>query len=125
MLLGATFGIANMVVPSGGPKCVPVLGLDFSNNASILLDGTQIVQQGKIEYIQGVYIDNSSNANPLSLTMSTTGQVITAKAHTQGYYSLMVPDPPQITAQTTQTANLVIPMFFYNVPIQPQVWSTV
>jgi hypothetical protein len=122
MQLGNTFGIANVVVPPGGPKCVPTF-VDFSNAASVLLDGSQIVQQGKIEYLQGVFIDNSSNANTLSLTMSTTGQKIVAPAQSQGYYSIMVPDPPQITAETTQVNGLVIPMFFYNVPIQPAVWS--
>lgn len=122
MQLGAAFGIANVVVPAGGPKCVPT-NVDFSNTAMVLLDGQQIVQQGKIEYLQGVFIDNSANANKLTLTMSTTGQTIIAPAKSQGYYSIMVPDPPQITAATTQTNGLVIPLFFYNVPIQPGVWS--
>lgn len=122
MLLGPPFGIANVVVPAGGPKCVPT-NVNFSNAADVLLDGSQIVTQGKIEYLQGVYIDNSSNANKLSLTMSTTGQTITAPAKSQGYYAIMCPDPPQIMAHTTQVNGLVIPMFFYNVPIQPAVWS--
>ena len=123
MILGQTFGIANMVVPAGGPKCVPVQQLDFSNVASIVIDGSAIVQQGKIEYLQGVFIDNSTNLNNISLTMSTTNQVIICPKKSQGYFSIMVPDPPQIVAATTQTANLIIPMFFYNVPIQPAVWS--
>lgn len=122
MQLGATFGIANVVVPAGGPKCVPA-NVDFSNAASVTLDGQQIVNQGKIEYLQGVYVDNSSNTATLSLTMSTTGQVIKVAPKTQGYFAIMVPDPPQIVAATVQAANLVIPMFFYNVPIQPAVWS--
>jgi hypothetical protein len=121
MQLGATFGIANVVVPSGGPKCVPT-NVDFSNSAVVLLDGQQIVTQGKIEYLQGVFVDNSANVNNLSLTMSTTGQVIIVPKKSQGYFTIMCPDPPQISAATVQ-ANIVIPMFFYNVPIQPAVWS--
>jgi hypothetical protein len=54
MQLGATFGIANMVVPAGGPKCVPTL-VDFTAVASVLLDGQQIVTQGKIEYLAGCF----------------------------------------------------------------------
>lgn len=122
MLLTGTFGIANVVVPAGGPKCVPTF-VDFSNAASVLLDGQAIVSQGKIEYLQGVFIDNSANVNKLSLTMSTTNQTIIAPAKSQGYYTIMVPDPPQIVAATVQ-ANIIIPLFFYNVPIQPAVWST-
>lgn len=123
MILGQTFGIANMVVPAGGPKCVPVMNVDFSNAAQIMLDGSVIVQQGKIEYLQGVFVDNSSNLNNLSLTMSTTNQVIICPKKSQGYFTIMCPDPPQIIAATSQTANLIIPFFFYNVPIQPAVWS--
>jgi|SRR6185503_4416438 len=121
MLLTGTFGIANVVVPAGGPKCVPTL-VDFTNSAQITLDGQQIVSQGKIEYLQGVFIDNSANVNNLSLTMSTTNQQIICPKKSQGYFSIMVPDPPVIIATTVQ-ANIQIPMFFYNVPIQPAVWS--
>jgi hypothetical protein len=120
MQLGSTFGIANMVVPAGGPKCVPV-NVDFTAVASVQLDGQQIVTQGRIEYLQGVFIDNSANINNLSLTMSTTNQVIICPKKSQGYFTIMVPDPPQIIAATP--IGLVIPMFFYNIPIQPAVWS--
>jgi hypothetical protein len=101
MLLTGSFGIANMVVPAGGPKVVPTL-VDFSNAASVTLDGQQIVSQGKIEYLQGVFIDNSANVNNLSLLMSTTNQLIICPKKSQGYFSIMVPDPPQIIASTTQ-----------------------
>lgn len=121
MQLGQTFGIANVVVPAGGPKCVPTF-VDFSNAAQVLLDGQLIVTQGKIEYLQGVFIDNSANLNNLSLTMSTTQQIIICPKKSQGYFSIMVPDPPQMLAATIQAA-IIIPMFFYNVPIQPAVWS--
>jgi len=120
MQLGQTFGIANMVVPAGGPKCVPI-NVDFTAVAQVLIDGQQIVTQGKIEYLQGVFIDNSANLNNVSLTMSTTGQVIICPKKSQGYFSIMVPDPPQIIGNTT--LGIIIPMFFYNIPIQPAVWS--
>lgn len=123
MDLGPVFGIANVVVPSGGPKVIPT-PVNFANAASILLDGSQIVTQGKIEYLQGVYIDNSANVDPLSLTMSTTGQKIICPANSQGYFSIMCPNPPQITVATTQQ-NLTITLMFYNVPIQAAVWKTV
>jgi hypothetical protein len=108
-------------VPQGGPKCVP-LNVDFTAAAIVTLDGSSIVSQGKIEYLQGVFIDNSANVNNLSLTMSTTGQTLICPKKSQGYFSIMVPDPPQIQANANGV-GLVIPMFFYNVPIQPAVWS--
>lgn len=123
MQLGNTFGIANIVVPAGGPKCVPT-NVNFANAAQVQLDGQLIVTQGKIEYLQGVFIDNADNPNKLTLTMSTTNQRIICPPNSQGYFSIMLPDPPQILAETVQ-ANIVIPMFFYNVPIQPAVWSVI
>lgn len=120
MFLGPTYGVANVVVPAGGPKVVPV-NVDFTSVASVLLDGQGIVSQGKIEYLQGVFIDNSANINNLTLTMSTTNQVIMCPKKSQGYFTIMVPDPPQMIAATP--IGVIIPMFFYNVPIQPAVWS--
>jgi hypothetical protein len=120
VLLNQSFGVANVVVPAGGPKVVPVL-VDFTSVASVLLDGQSIVSQGKIEYLQGVFIDNSANINNLTLTMSTTNQIIMCPKKSQGYFTIMVPDPPQIVAATP--IGLIVPMFFYNVPIQPAVWS--
>lgn len=120
MQLPNAFGIANVLVPAGGPKCIPI-DVDFTNVASVILDGTTIVAQGKIEYLQGVFIDNSANLNNVSLTMSSTNQVIICPKQSQGYFQIMVPDPPQIIAATP--IGIVIPMFFYNVPIQPNVWS--
>ena len=120
MQLPNAFGIANVLVPAGGPKCIPI-DVDFTAVASVILDGTTIVAQGKIEYLQGVFIDNSANLNNVSLTMSSTNQVIICPKQSQGYFQIMVPDPPQIIAATP--IGIVIPMFFYNVPIQPNVWS--
>lgn len=120
MMLENAFGVANVVVPAGGPKAVPT-NVDFTVNASVLIDGSQIVSQGKIEYFQGVFIDNSANVNPVSLTMSTTQQMIICPAKSQGYFSILVPNPPQIEAATP--VGVIIPMIFFNVPIQPAVWS--
>jgi len=121
MQASQTFGIANVVVPAGGPKVVPVT-VDFTVNPQVLIDAQNLVSSGKIEYLQGVYIDNSGNVNAVSLTMSTTNQIITCPARSQGYFAIMVPDPPQMYANTP--IGVVIPMFFYNVPIQPAVWKT-
>jgi hypothetical protein len=120
--LGARFGINNVIIPKSGPACVPAT-LDFSNAATIEIDGEQVTSQAKIEYLQGVYIDNSQNAVDLTLTMNTTGQRIIAKAKTQGYYNLLVPNPPRIKADMAQQAGRTVPLFFYNVPIQASVWA--
>jgi len=121
--LSTRFGMNNVLIPKGGPACVAAR-LDFTNVAEIEVDGEQIVSRGQIEYLQGVYIDNANNAAQLSMIMGTTGQRIIAKPNTQGYYAILVPNPPKILIATTQGANQIFTVHFYNVPIQSLVWAT-
>jgi hypothetical protein len=122
--LGTAIGMNNVLIPRGGPKCVPAL-LDFSNAAEIEIDGQLIVMQQEIEYLQGVFIDNADNADTLTLTMNTTGHRIVCPPNSQGFFAMLVPNPPRIIAETTQGASQQFNVFFYNVPIQSMVWSVV
>jgi hypothetical protein len=121
--LGTSFGVSNVIIPKGGPKVVGAQ-LDFTVNSQIEIDGLSVVQNGRIEFIQGMFIDNSDNPSPLTFIMQGTFQRIVAPAHSQGYYSILLPNPPQMVANTTPAAGLVISIIFYNVPIQSQVWKT-
>ena len=120
-LSNASFGVNNIIVPKGGPKTIPAI-LDFSNTGSIDIDGELVVSQGAIEYLQGVFIDNSKNAVALTLTIHGTEQPIICPPNAQGYFAILCQNPPKMTAQTTQAA-LQIKVFFYNVPIQSIVWK--
>lgn len=122
--LGTRFGVNNVIIPAGGPATIPA-SLDFRNTARIEVDGELVVSQGKIEYLQGVFIDNADNANPLKLTMGITGQRIICPPNSQGYFAIMAPNPPRIICETPQNGNLQIPIFFYNVPIQSAIWSAI
>lgn len=117
------YGIANIIVPKGGPKAVPAT-LDFSNTGEILISGQQLIDQNKIEYIQGVFIDNKDNDVALEIEVDGIGQIIKAKGRTQGYYAIMTTNPPKMTARMTQAANRKCKVIFYNVPIQSHVWAT-
>jgi hypothetical protein len=121
--LGTRFGVNNIMVPKGGPATIPAL-LDFTNASEVEIDGEIVISNGKIEYLQGVYIDNADNADALKLTMNTTGQRIVCPPNSQGYFAIMAPNPPKILATTPQGASKKISVFFYNVPIQSFVWGT-
>ena len=121
--LAGSFGVNSVLIPKGGPKCVPAT-LDFSSVGEIIIEGEQLIAMGKMEFLQGVFIDNADNPNPLTLIMSTTGQRVIAPANSQGYYSILVPNSPRIRALTSQGAGRRIQAIFYNVPIQAQVWKT-
>lgn len=120
--LGQRYGINNVIIPKNGPATIPAV-LDFRNTAEIVIDGELVVSTGKIEYLQGVFIDNADNADALTLTMGTTGQRIICPPLSQGYFSIMVPNPPRIVAETPQGGSKVLNVFFYNVPIQAQIWQ--
>lgn len=122
--LGGTFGINNAVIPRGGPKTVRAI-LDFSNVVEILIDGQQIVSEGRIEYLQGFFVDNSDNNVTISFTMSATNQRIVVPANSQGYYAMLIPNDPKIIARMAQQNGRRVEVFFYNVPIQSHEWKTV
>lgn len=121
--IGTTFGVSNVIVPRNGPKAAPVT-LDFSNDGTIAIDTELLLSQGRIEYIQTLYIDNADNLNPLTLTCSITGQRIRVPARYQGYFPILAPNPPLITVSTNQTANLKVYVFLLNVPVQAVNWSS-
>lgn len=122
--LGTAFGVANAIIPKGGPKCVPAL-LDFGSTGEIEINGEMIVSQNHIEFLQGCYIDNSDNGVPVSFLVGVTGQRITARPNSQGYYAFLIPNPPRIVASMAQQAGRKVTLHFYNVPIQSQTWSTI
>jgi hypothetical protein len=121
--LGARFGINNVLIPKSGPACIPA-SLDFTNAGEIEIDGEQVVSTGRIEYLQGVFIDNGSIAVPLTLTCGITGQRIICPANSQGYFNILSPNPPRLVATMAQGAGRIVKVFFYNVPIQANVWAT-
>jgi len=121
--LSRRFGISNVVIPSEGPISVPVV-LDFSAENIAELQGLLITQSEAISQIQGVYIDNGDNPEALTLTVTTTRQRIIAPANSQGFYSLMTINPPDMIAETVALSGLKVTLIFYNVPIQSETWST-
>jgi hypothetical protein len=122
-VFGPPYGIANIIIPRGGPKVVP-LSLNFTDYADAEIDGEELIARGKIEFIQGIYIDNADNPNPVSITCGLTGQRTKVKGHTQGYYSVFMPNPPRFVVASTQAAGAKTNLFFYNVPIQSANWAT-
>lgn len=116
------YGIANVIIPRGGPKTVPVT-MDFTGTDGIFeIDGTVLVQNSKIEYLQTMYVDNNDNANDLTIEMSITNQRIVVPAGSQGYYSMLQPNPPKIIFTTVAGAFSIFVQFL-NVPVQPAVWG--
>ena len=89
-----------------------------AGQTSAQVDFRPLFQNLEVENIQSVYIDNSKNPAPLSLTVSGTDQTISINGSLQGYYPLLMPSNGDIvTIQTTENPY-GITLIFSNVFIQ-------
>ena len=103
------------------------IAFDFANDASQILtkEFEQEFTELKIPYIQSVYIDNSLDADALTLAVNGgTQQSITVKGHTQGYYPLaLAQGNSSITVSSTgstETKQLI----FFSMIVPPCSWAT-
>lgn len=119
-VLYSNVGIYNGPIPKEGPKCVPI-GLDFSAQNTYNIDFTMLQQRGFLSEIQAVFIDNFSNAQPVTLTVNGTNQRVVCPPLSQGIFPLFCPNPPRFVAQTT--GMVAVGMQFLNVPITCLTWN--
>jgi len=117
------FGTYNAVLPKSGPKTYPLVA-DFRTVGSFTADLTVQVQQGFIDFISGLFIDNSANANTLSILVATTQQKIIIPAKAQAYMPILASDAPVVELTTTVNNQLLVPFQVFNFPVQPAVWLT-
>jgi hypothetical protein len=102
--------------------------LDFSasNGDPIEINAQYFQSLGKFSMLQTLFIDMDGAANNLRIRVGTSGQIIVAKVNTQGYYTVLAPNPFTLefeSAAPGSTDNL--PVYLINVPIPGVVWSTV
>jgi hypothetical protein len=96
--------------PSQGNRALPVT-LDFTNSANWNDDLSPEMQQSQIESIQAIYVDNSQNANPLTLVFAGY-QTLFVKPGKQGIYPIIAQGSLQYTATTT--VGVKVPVIFLN-----------
>lgn len=119
--VASILGAYNAMVPSEGPKIIPVSAQLAAPNTSVLLDFSQLQQQGKISFIQGCMVDNSANASPLTIQSQTMNQKIVIPANAQAILPLFVTNPPVFLVSSAGGVN--VPLFFFNIPLPAQVWG--
>lgn len=113
-------GSYNAMVPAEGPKVVPVIA-QLQANQAVTIDLSQLQQQGKISFIQGLMVDNSLNAQPVTVTSQAFNQKILVPAGAQAVLPIFVINPPVFIAASTGGVN--VPLFFFNIPLPAQVWN--
>lgn len=117
--------VPNQTIPKEeGPKVVPLF-LDFSVNDRYDLDAQIVQALGRFSMLQTLFIDTNGQANPLTVTINGSGQKIVAKPNTQGYYTVMCPNPFKLTFEMTAGSGIAVPVYLVNTAIPGVVWPTV
>jgi hypothetical protein len=113
----------NQMVPDEGPKAIP-LSLDFSGGTDIDLDIETVQTQGRFSMIQALYVDMDGQANNVTVTVPGSNQRIILKPNTQGYYTVMCPNPAKLHFTGVQ-GQAAVPIFLINFPVAGHSWPTV
>lgn len=110
----------NGAVPCEGTRAYP-FNLDFTTVNAYLIDLTQQYTNGQFTTLQTAFIDNSSNPAAFELICNSTSQVVVCPPFSQGFFTLLIPSPPKLQAQTN--GLLVMEIILLNFYIPPAVWS--
>lgn len=118
----AFYPVFNCLFPKGSPKSGH-FKLNFANasNGSFVFSAAEDELAGKIEFIQGAFVDNSANPAPLSIFVSTTEQPVVLPPYSQGYIPLFLPFESQLTFTTSGTPICNVDLV--NFPVPAEVWS--
>jgi hypothetical protein len=112
---------SDRVLPPEGPKVV-ALPFDFTLTPTYDVDLQSIHSRGFISLVQTIYIDNEGNP-ALTITINQSGQRITAAPGSQGYYTVLVPNPIrfQISCSGGRADTTI---FLMNSTVAGHVWGT-
>lgn len=116
------FEIQNILLPSQAPKCVSE-EFDFSVAQSFVVDLLLDQNDGAIDFVQSIYIDNSSNAKSVTVSAFSAGFPfqITAAPFTQGFYPFVTPKG-RAAFQVSGTVGKA-DILFLNIPMPYTVWT--
>lgn len=116
------FKTASESFPRSGNKCLSV-NLPFGGGTTSIIDDiAPEMQSSQIESIQSIFIDNSLNASPFSISFPILGQTIKCGSHCQGVFPVFEPGLIRYTAQ--QTGGNPVLIIFSNTMKPPAQWLT-
>ena len=104
-----------------GPRAVPV-PLTVALASPVIFDLHKELDSGRIENLQGVWIDNSANTYPFTLTMSELGHNLVVPPLFQGVLPVFGKSLSTITAKTTNPSAVVVNLIFLNMPLPFTGW---
>lgn len=111
------FGFA----PKGAPRAVK-MDFDLSASQDYTANLEKVIEQGVLEFIEALFVDNSANGYALTVSIKVSGQKIILPPYSQGYIPVLAPQPPilEITSNSAATATVSIQLL--NFPVPAAVW---
>jgi hypothetical protein len=110
------------VVGKKGPLAAKII-MDFTSQSDYDLDMQHVQSTNQFDLCQSMFIDNADGGAAVTVTIGTSGQRIVAKAGSQGWYNVMVPNP--IKLHFSSAGGPVVTVFLVDVAIPGSVWSAV
>lgn len=121
----------NQQIPKEGGKALAIPILDFSQADQYYMDAELLGQLGFMSMVQTMFIDMSTSDVPMQITINGSQQIIVAKGRTQGYYTVMAPNPVKLTFSCPggpgldpTTNRIGVRVWLLNVPIAGSVWPS-
>jgi len=114
--------IFNGPTPHEGPRALAVNCPFTSEIAEFNIDLTLSQTQAYISVIQGVFVDNSDNADVVSITANgATNQTIDFPAGAQGYIPILATKPTSFNVSSA--GAVTVPLIFLNVSVPAIIWG--
>lgn len=107
-------------MPCEGAKAVTA-ALNFTLNASYLVDLTSLFNNAQFSALQTLYIDNTGNAQSITATIAGSNQTITIPAGRGGYFPVIAVNPPKVVFASTGAATVFVALLNFYLP--GQIWG--
>lgn len=124
ILARMAFGIWNGYAPKAGPKALPY-DFDFEGDETLTGDLLTENLRGNMEFVQGMYVDNSDNAVAFKITFGITNMRVVVPAFSQGMWPVLAPDQTTFAASLVGGGGGTVHVQFMNVPIAYTQWGPV
>lgn len=94
---------------------------DFTSTLEFEAQFSSIINRGHIDSIQGMYVDNGGNANPVTFDWRDCGKRIVFPASSQGFLPLILSKQPRLVIAA---AGGIVPFFLYNFAVPAEIWAS-
>lgn len=109
-------------LPCEGARVLAFIA-DFSLATEYDFDLSSQFNNGIFTTLQTAYIDNSLSGQPTSIFIPAVQQTLTCPPNSQGYFSLLMTNPPNFQFSSSGGVNVGIQLMNFYIP--PTVWSAV